>query len=78
VRAAVALLEEFRRQSPTPFPWRQPPYEYEHGKMPIDILSGDPRLRQALDAGETADTIVASWRDELTAFASLRQRYLLY
>lgn len=78
VRVAVELLEEFRRQSPTPFPWRQPPYEYEHEKMPIDILAGDARLRQALDAGEPADTIAASWRDDLAAFASLRQRYLLY
>jgi uncharacterized protein YbbC (DUF1343 family) len=78
VRAAIALMEEFKRQSPAPFPWRQPPYEYEYERMPIDILAGDARLRSAIDAGETADTIAAGWRDELASFAKLRERFLVY
>ena len=30
---------------PPRFAWRQPPYEYEHDKWPIDILYGSDRLR---------------------------------
>jgi uncharacterized protein YbbC (DUF1343 family) len=78
VRTAVALLEEFRRQDPARFQWRQPPYEYEHDKMPIDILSGDTRLRTAIDAGMPADAIVAGWREERERFLALRAKQLLY
>ena len=31
-----------RRGARHAFAWRQPPYEYEHDKMPIDILAGSP------------------------------------
>lgn len=78
VRTAVALLEEFKRRSPAPFPWRPPPYEYEYEKMPIDILAGDARLREAIDDGERADSIASSWQNELAAFRRLRRDYLIY
>lgn len=78
VKAAVALLEEFRRQSPSEFAWREPPYEYEHEKMPIDVLSGDARLRNAIDAGTPAEEIAASWQDETRRFLRVRGRHLLY
>ncbi len=78
VRTAVALVEEFRRQAPDQFAWKQPPYEYEYQKMPIDIMWGSDRLRQAIDAGEGADTIAGGWREEVAAFAELRRPYLLY
>ena len=78
VKTAVALLEELRRQSPSDFAWRQPPYEYEHEKMPIDILAGDTRLRTAIDAGTPAEEIVASWKEEMARFLATRRRHLLY
>jgi uncharacterized protein YbbC (DUF1343 family) len=78
VRTAVALIEEFRRQAPDRFAWKEPPYEYEYEKMPIDIMWGSDRLRKAIDAGEGADAIAASWREEVAAFDGLRRKYLLY
>jgi len=51
VLASVAAMAEFRRINPGRFAWRQPPYEYEHGKMPIDILAGSPALRGQIEAG---------------------------
>jgi uncharacterized protein YbbC (DUF1343 family) len=78
VRVAVELIDEFRRQDPSSFAWRQPPYEYEHDKWPIDILYGSDRLRTAFDRGEGAAALVASWADEEEAFRRVRERYLLY
>jgi uncharacterized protein YbbC (DUF1343 family) len=78
VLTAVALLEEFRRQSPERFAWRRPPYEYEHEKMPIDILCGSDSLRTRLDEGASARTIAAGWEDGLRRFEDLRARCLLY
>src|SRR5207244_3953780 len=51
VLTGVALIEMFRRLNPSGFAWRQPPYEYERDKMPIDILYGSDELRRAIEYG---------------------------
>ena len=78
VLTAVTLLSTFRRQSPERFAWRQPPYEYEHEKMPIDILYGSDALRTQIEAGVPARTIAASWNADLRRFEDSRSRCLLY
>jgi uncharacterized protein YbbC (DUF1343 family) len=78
VRAAVELLAEFRRQDPSRFAWREPPYEYEHDKQPIDILYGTDRLRATLDSGGEVGSLFAAWEADEEAFRRLRQGYLLY
>ena len=78
VRVAVELIAEFRRQSPQSFAWRQPPYEYEHDKWPIDILYGSDRLRTSLDRGEDVHPLVDSWGNDEDGFRRVREKYLLY
>jgi len=78
VRAAVELIDEFRRQNPSAFAWRQPPYEYEHDKWPIDILYGSDRLRTTIDSGGDISRLIASWRDDEDAFRKMREKYLIY
>jgi uncharacterized protein YbbC (DUF1343 family) len=78
VRTAVELIAEFRRQAPTRFAWREPPYEYEHDKQPIDILYGSDRLRRTVDAGEDVAGLVASWTRDEEGFRRSREPYLLY
>lgn len=78
VRVAVELMAEFKRQDPARFPWREPPYEYEHDKQPIDILYGSDRLRVAIDRGDDLGPLVASWAAEEEAFRRTREKYLLY
>ena len=78
VLTGVALIDTFRRQDPAQFAWRQPPYEYEHDKLPIDILGGSDVLRRQIEGGMPLDQIAASWRGDEQAFASLRRPYLLY
>jgi uncharacterized protein YbbC (DUF1343 family) len=51
VRTTVALLTAIRHLWPRQFAWRDPPYEYEKVKKPIDILFGGCTLREALDRG---------------------------
>ena len=78
VRTAVELIAEFRRQDPKRFAWRDPPYEYEHEKAPIDILYGSDTLRRAIEAGQGADALAPSWREDEAAFRRTREKYLLY
>jgi uncharacterized protein YbbC (DUF1343 family) len=74
----VELMAEFRRQDPDRFAWREPPYEYEHDKQPIDILYGSDRLRAALDAGADVAGLIASWAPDEEAFRRTREPFLLY
>jgi uncharacterized protein YbbC (DUF1343 family) len=78
VLTAVALLNEFHAADPERFAWRRPPYEYEHEKMPIDVLAGSSTLRSQVDSGTDPRAIAASWDDEVAAFLKLRDRYLRY
>jgi uncharacterized protein YbbC (DUF1343 family) len=78
VETAVAVLIDMRNQNPAKFEWRQPPYEYEHEKMPFDILAGSSDLRKQIESGATAGAIYDGWRDGLAAFNRDRQPHLLY
>ena len=78
VESAVAVLVEIRTQNPSAFQWRQPPYEYEHDKMPFDILAGSSQLRQQIEAGLPVRTIYYSWLQDHERFHIERQPFLLY
>jgi uncharacterized protein YbbC (DUF1343 family) len=78
VKAGVALMRECNEMAPDRFAWRPPPYEYEHGKMPIDILAGSQALREQIAARMPLADIVASWRKGEAEFAKIRAPYLLY
>ncbi|MEX1128581.1 MAG: DUF1343 domain-containing protein [Vicinamibacterales bacterium] len=77
VRTAVELIDEFHREEPSRFEWREPPYEYEHEKMPIDILFGSDRLRAAVASGSVSE-LVKEWSTDEEAFRSQRAPFLLY
>jgi len=78
VEAGVALIEAFRAADPDRFRWKDPPYEYEYDKMPIDCLAGSSQLREQIDAGVSARDIARSWEPAVDAFLKIRERFLLY
>ena len=78
VLTGVALIEAFRRALPDFAIWRQPPYEYEHEKLPIDILAGSDALRTQIESGRSGEEIAAAWRADEEAFRKARAPYLLY
>jgi uncharacterized protein YbbC (DUF1343 family) len=78
VETGVAIIDAFRRADPDQFQWREPPYEYEHTKPPIDILYGSTALRDRLAAGDTPREIAADWPSAIEPFLRERQRFLSY
>ncbi len=78
VKAGAALLRECFGSAPDNVAWRDPPYEYEHEKMPIDILAGSPLLRRQIEAQVPLAEIVESWDEGEAEFQEIRQAYLLY
>jgi uncharacterized protein YbbC (DUF1343 family) len=77
-RTTLALLAEVRRLWPRADLWRQPPYEYETERLPIDLLTGDPRLREGLEAGWTVAAMERAWTRDLAAFADRATNFHLY
>jgi uncharacterized protein YbbC (DUF1343 family) len=76
--AYLLLIAHARAQDPRRFAWREPPYEYEHVKRPIDILCGSERERRSIEAGRSPRELVSAWRRELATFRRRRARHLLY
>jgi uncharacterized protein YbbC (DUF1343 family) len=78
VHIAVALMQAIRKQNPKAFEWRQPPYEYETERLPIDILAGTARLREQIEDEATAREIASTWISEVVEFDTIRNEFLLY
>jgi len=78
VRTGAALIAMFHRFAPDRPLWRQPPYEYEKEKLPIEILAGSEELRRQIETGTDEATIAESWSPDERAFKELRAGFLLY
>ena len=78
VLTGAALIWQFRKSDPQRFAWRQPPYEYEHEKLPIDILAGSSLLRTQIESEMPLRDIAESWREDERAFRALTRPFYLY
>lgn len=59
--------------------WRDFPYEYELGKLPIDVINGSPLLREWVDNPDaTPEDLDAMARIDELAWIDERQPHLLY
>jgi uncharacterized protein YbbC (DUF1343 family) len=74
----IAILSAACALYPESFAWRNPPYEYEHEKLPIEILCGSGDIPGMIRNGMSVDEIRHTWQDELTGFFRRRSPYLLY
>jgi uncharacterized protein YbbC (DUF1343 family) len=78
-KTSVAILKAIRELYPKERLWRDPPYEYEYEKLPIDILSGSDRLRHEIDQGVSLKDSQSWWTAQAEDFdKSFRKKYLLY
>lgn len=77
-RTTITLLREVVRLWPRRFSWRRPPYEYEHRRLPFDILSGDPKVRRDLEAGTPPGKVLGRHRGALDRFGRAAEDYFLY
>ncbi len=78
-KTAVAILKAVRDLHPEYNLWKEPPYEYEAIKMPIDILFGTDKFRKDIDRGESLQTMEDWWTRQSIYFKNnIREQYLLY
>lgn len=77
-RLSLALLEALLHLYPQDFAWKQPPYEYEYEKLPIDLILGDYAVREAVENGADIIELERAWQEELAAFDARRRAVFLY
>lgn len=78
-RVQALGFKAIRRLYPDYDLWRDFPYEYAFGKLPIDVINGSPLLREWVDApGSTADDLDALATPDEQAWIEARKPFLLY
>lgn len=77
-RTSLALLQGMIHLYPDQFAYKEPPYEYEFERLPMDLILGDRQVRIALEEGVDIIELERSWEDELHGFTELCRSVLLY
>lgn len=78
VRYGVLMLWIFRKLYGNQWTWKQPPYEYEFEKLPIDILGGNTEIREFVDSQLPLKKLFNQWKVAEKSFKSQRKDFLLY
>jgi uncharacterized protein YbbC (DUF1343 family) len=77
-RLGVELIVALHSVLGERFGWRAEAYEFVDDRPAIDLLTGDDRLRQALEGDADLAQWLASWETDEAAFREERRDVLLY
>jgi len=77
-KTSLLLLQQIIRYHSDEFNWKEPPYEYEYLKLPIDLILGDRVLRESIEKFESMDSVEASWQSDLDKFRQMSRGFYLY
>ncbi len=78
-RVMALAFKALREQAPDYPLWRDFPYEYEHGRLAIDLINGSPLLREWVDDPHAAPgDLDASARADEAAWLAQRRDFELY
>jgi uncharacterized protein YbbC (DUF1343 family) len=77
-RTSLALLQAILHLYPDEFRYKDPPYEYEYERLPLDLILGSTKVRRQLEGQTPILEIEQGWEEELAAFARRREKYFLY
>lgn len=76
--AYARMLFEAKRIMQSQFEWRAQAYEFVDDVPAIDLLSGGPELREAIDRGQGLDAVLADEQAGAARFTRERERWMLY
>jgi len=75
---ALSVLRAVMETHGEQFQWKDPPYEYEFEKLPIDMILGDPDIRIEIEKGTPVCVLRQRWEDDLKDYSEWRASYFLY
>jgi uncharacterized protein YbbC (DUF1343 family) len=76
--SSLILMQLIIKHHKDEFEFKDPPYEYELEKMPIDLILGSQSLRKKLTRFEDLTLLSDQWTEELENFKSISRKYHLY
>ncbi len=75
----LALLRAVAEIYQEKLKWRTEPYEFVSDRLAIDLLYGNPELRETIFNDDFSLTdLEESWQAELESFKAVRKNYLIY
>ncbi len=77
-RTSLMLLQSIINLYPENFSYSSPPYEYEHERLPMDLILGSSKIRKEIEQGKDILELEKDWSEELDDFRASREKYLLY
>lgn len=77
-RTGVAVLTAVRKLWPDQFDWRTDTYEFRSDVPAIDLLTGRPSVREAIDRGDDFESIMTTATAGTEAYDAGRSAALLY
>jgi uncharacterized protein YbbC (DUF1343 family) len=77
-RTSLLLLQQILQLHPDEFQWKEPPYEYEFHKRPMDLILGNERLADQLRETDGIDTLENDWKRPVTEFKKMSREFQLY
>ena len=75
---SLGILRAVMRLYPDDFKWKKPPYEYEFEKLPIDLITGDRRIRDGLEKNDTIEALRSQWQPGLDGYIHKSRSFHLY
>jgi uncharacterized protein YbbC (DUF1343 family) len=72
------LIDFFFQQLPNEFKWKEPPYEYEFDRNPMDMINGTDQYRLAIESNKGLSGLIGETTNQLEEFEEKRQPSLLY
>jgi len=76
--SSLILMQLIIKYHPNDFKFKEPPYEYEFERMPIDLILGSKTLRKKLTSLKDLIALSSQWQKELKNFKSISGKYHLY
>ncbi|WP_136808473.1 exo-beta-N-acetylmuramidase NamZ domain-containing protein [Desulfosediminicola flagellatus] len=77
-RTSLALLRAVMALYKGEFAYKEPPYEYEYKRLPMDLILGSQKVRKDLESVESILAMEEQWKPQLEAFDNRRKHYFLY
>lgn len=72
------LLKTFHDHDPSRFAWRAEAYEFVTEVPALDLLTGSPDARRAIESGAPLGPLLERWRGEVAEFEGTLEGVLLY
>jgi len=77
-RLCQYLLREMYHDLGSAFKWKEPPYEYEYHKAPVDLINGTDKLRHWVEKRGNEDDYQVIMKENQEDFLGQRASILLY